>query len=29
MHSVTEVVLAQAIDDAALWQSRGFGVPIA
>jgi len=29
MHSVTEVVLARAIDDAALWHSRGFGVPIA
>jgi diguanylate cyclase (GGDEF)-like protein len=29
MHSVTEVVLARAIDDAALWHSMGFRVPIA
>jgi diguanylate cyclase (GGDEF)-like protein len=29
MHSVTDVVLARAIDDAALWQSRGFSVPLA
>jgi diguanylate cyclase (GGDEF)-like protein len=29
MHSVTEVVLAQALDDAALWRSMGLRVPIA
>jgi diguanylate cyclase (GGDEF)-like protein len=29
MQSVTEVVLARAIDDATLWHSRGFDVPIA
>ncbi|MCT7659575.1 putative bifunctional diguanylate cyclase/phosphodiesterase [Mycobacterium deserti] len=29
MWSMTEVVLAQALDDAAWWRSRGFKVPIA
>ena len=29
MHSVTELVLAQALDDAAHWHSKGVGVPIA
>jgi diguanylate cyclase (GGDEF)-like protein len=29
MHSVTEVVLARAVDDAARWHSQGFHVPIA
>jgi EAL domain-containing protein (putative c-di-GMP-specific phosphodiesterase class I) len=29
MHSVTEVVLAQALNDAALWRSMGLHVPVA
>ena len=28
MHSVTELVLARALDDAVQWRSKGFGVPI-
>jgi diguanylate cyclase len=29
MHSVTDLVLARALDDAAVWHSKGVGVPVA
>jgi EAL domain-containing protein (putative c-di-GMP-specific phosphodiesterase class I) len=29
MHSVTDLVLARALDDAAVWYSKGVGVPVA